>query len=120
MAANTIGYDVVARSISDAATDVGALVVKQALEISERYLPPRANLDLDTTINVIRHARPRMIYLAEDTFEIDSEIAELIETARNEEGGSEEGNSQFSENPMSSAGGILVRLTNSRDIAKSD
>jgi hypothetical protein len=42
MAANTIGYDVVARSISDAATDVGALVVKQALEISERYLPPRA------------------------------------------------------------------------------
>jgi hypothetical protein len=61
-----------------------------------------------------------MIYLAEDTFEIDSEIAELIETARNEEGGSEEGNSQFSENPMSSAGGILVRLTNSRDVAKSD
>jgi hypothetical protein len=81
MAANTIGFDMAARSISDAATDVGALVVRQFVDVSERNAALRVNLDLDATMNVIRHARPRLVYLTEAEFDFDSEIDELIETA---------------------------------------
>jgi hypothetical protein len=105
MTANTIGYDTAARGLSDAAADVGALVVKQFLDISERNTAPRVNLDVDAAISVIRHARPRLVYLAETAFEFDSEIAEVIETACDEEDESEEENSQFIEHPM------LAKLT---------
>ena len=71
--------------IKAVAGDVNALILDAYLEISDKAGAPQVALDLDEFVSVIRHTKPRLICLIESVFELESEIAELIETAEGNE-----------------------------------
>lgn len=67
-------FDRFAESIKAAATDTGALIVNALLDVPERPAVPHVGLAPDEMLAVIRHVRPRVVYLVESCFELESEI----------------------------------------------
>ena len=83
-------FDRFSEGVKTAARDVNALVLDTYLDVSEKAATPQAALDLDELIGVIRHIKPRLIYLVESAFELESETEALRDAGSDEEGGEDQ------------------------------
>ncbi|MEY2394093.1 MAG: hypothetical protein QOF94_438 [Acidobacteriaceae bacterium] len=82
-----------AEHIKTVAEEVGALVVRELLDIPESATMPQVALNLDEVVAVVRHTRPRLIYLVESCFDVEFEIAEVAESlGQDEKGGGDDDN----------------------------
>ena len=77
-------FDACSEKIIAVAADVGALIVPNLPELSDRSGTPRADIDVDDSLIIIRHVRPRLIYLIESNFDLDTEISDLLDESDDE------------------------------------
>jgi hypothetical protein len=78
-------FDRFAASIKDAAKETGALIVNSLLDTPDRPSIPNVDLGLDAMLAVIRHVRPRVIYLIESCFDLEDEVSDLSEEDEEDE-----------------------------------
>jgi hypothetical protein len=66
-------FDRFSESIRATAIDTGALILDALLDNPDRPSAPSVSLGLDGILSVIRHVRPRVVYLIESCFDLDSD-----------------------------------------------
>ncbi len=76
-------FDRFAETIKATATDTGAMIVNALLDVPDRSAVPHVGLGLDEMQAVIRHVRPRVVYLVESCFDLESDV---FDTSENDEG----------------------------------
>jgi hypothetical protein len=84
---NPVGQSPVRRQL----TDAGALIVNALLDIPHRTSVPNVDLALDEMLAVIRHVRPRVVYLIESSFDLESEVFDSTGADEDDEAKSENG-----------------------------
>ena len=74
MAENPNEFERFVEAIKATVADTDALIVNALLDIPDRPAVPHVSLDLDEMLAVIRHVRPKVIYLVESCFDLESDV----------------------------------------------
>lgn len=78
-------FDRFAEIIKATATEAGALIINALLDVPDRPIVPNVDLGLEAMLKVMKHVRPRLVYLVEGSFDLEGELSDVTEEDEDDE-----------------------------------